>query len=96
MRRANDPTPDRRQGPSRLSQWSRRRITSLWLVWPAIVLMILAAAVALSVVTQHGFVEVRIAISRVNAIMLLAVLLLPPGGLTLVWRRMRGRRRSES
>jgi hypothetical protein len=58
--------------------------------------MILAAAVAMSVVTQHGFVEVRIAISRVNAIMLLAVLLLPPGGLTLVWRRMRGRRRSES
>lgn len=68
----------------------------LWLVWPVVVLTIVAIAVGMSVITQHGFEELRIAHSRTNLIMLVATLVVPPAGVTLIWSRMRGRRRPET
>ena len=84
---------DRRTGPSRLSTWSGRRIAWLWIVWPGIVLAIVAVAVFVSVRLQRGFDEVRVDLTRTNLIGLIAVIIVPPGCLTALWWRMRGRRR---
>ena len=87
---------DRRVGPSRLSTWSGRRILSLWLLWPATVVAICAVAVFMSVRIHGDFTEVRVDLTRSNLIGLGAVLLLPPACLTMLWRRMRGRRHAPS
>ena len=64
----------------------------LWLVWPGIVLAILIVGTAASVVVQRGWVEVRLALTRLNLVMLAFTMVLPPGSVTLVWWRMHGRR----
>ena len=85
--------PNRRLGPSRLSTWSGRRIGAFWLLWPGIILGICVVAVFLSVHVQRGFGEVRSDLTSTNLIGLAAVLIVPPACLTILWWRMRGRRR---
>ena len=92
-RREDDTHRDRRLGPSRLSQWTERRVALLWLLWPGIVLTLVALAAAASIAMDHGLGEVRLALTRTNMILLAIVLLLPPACLTLLWWRMQGRRR---
>jgi len=92
MSREDATVEDRRRGPSRLSRWSGRRIATLWLVWPGSVLGIVALAALGSVVTQHGYTELRSDLTRSNLIGLTGVLIVPPTCLTVLWWRMRRRR----
>ena len=85
---------DRRRGPSRLSTWTGRRITALWVLWPGFVLALVAIAVAASLRVWHGASEVRSDVTRSNIIGLATTVLFPPACLTVVWWRMRCRRRS--
>ena len=84
---------DRRVGPSRLSTWSGGRVGAFWLLWPGIIIAICVSAVFLSVYVQHGFSEVRSDLTRANLIGLTVVLINRPTCPTVLWWRMRGRRR---
>ena len=86
--------PERRAGPSRLSTWSGRRMASLWIAWPASVLLLCLVGAAMSVLVQHSLTEIRADITRSNLIGLALAALLPPLCLTGVWWRMRHRRRT--
>jgi hypothetical protein len=68
---------------------------AFWLLWPAMVIGICGLAVLLSMHVQHGVDEVRSDLTRGNLIGLAAVLIAPPACLTILWYRMRGRRRAK-
>lgn len=89
----NVQTDDRRLGPSRLSTWSGRRVGALWLLWPGAVIAVCVVIVAMRVRADHGFSDVRVDLTRSNLIGLGVALIGPPLCLTLLWSRMRGRRR---
>lgn len=71
-------------------------MATLWLVWPGIVLALVAIGVVASLRVWHGASEVRSDVTRSNLIGLATVVLLPPVCLTVLWWRMRSRRRSSS
>jgi Na+/proline symporter len=67
-----------------------------WILWPAVILTIVVLAALLSRHIYGDFVEVRMDLRRGNLIGLTAVAFVPPICLTILWRRMRGRRHSQS
>jgi len=92
-RRRSDAEPrERRRGPSRLSSWSPRRLALAWIVWPALVLGLIALGAVVSLLLSHNTDSLRTAFTRSNLIGLVSVLVLPPACLTLQWWRMYHRR----
>jgi hypothetical protein len=67
-----------------------------WIVWPVAILAIVALAALVSRHIYGDFVEVRMDLRRGNLIGLSGAAILPPMALTILWRQMRGRRRSRS
>ena len=95
-RRHKEIERDRRVGASRLATWPGRKLAWAWLVWPALVTLIVAAGALISFHRLGDASEVRSVFRRSNLTGLLAVLVVPPACLTLQWWRMRHRRRQQS
>ena len=91
---SDDPRTDRRRGPSRLVLWSRERALRFWLVWPAFVLALVGLAAGVSFVIYRSPVEIKLALTRTNLVGLFFALVVPPACVTLVWHRMRRRKRA--
>ena len=91
----DDPSIDRRRGPSRLVQWSRERTLHFWFVWPALVLAVLFLGAGASYLIFRGPLEIKTAMTRSNLVGLALALVVPPACVTFIWRRIRSRRHSE-
>ena len=92
---SDDPRPERRRGPSRLVLWSREQALRFWLVWPAFVLTLVTLTAGVSYLIYRSPVEIRLALTRTNLIGLFFALVVPPACVTLVWHRMRRRKRTQ-
>lgn len=65
-----------------------------WILWPGAILAIVAVAALVSWRVHGDLVEVRIDLSRGNVVGLIGTAIAPPICLTILWRRMHGRRRA--
>jgi hypothetical protein len=93
-RRADEPLRERRQGQSRLSTWTRRRLVIAGVAWVALVLALVTTAALVSLVRDGNAEDVRLTLTRSNLIGLGATLVAPPLCLAAQWWRMRNRRRT--
>jgi hypothetical protein len=93
-RRALDATPrERRVGDSWLSRRTGLAIALLWLAWPGLLVALIAVGALLSVAVNHGTQELPFAFTRSARRGLVLSAVVPPSCLTILWYRMRGRRR---
>jgi len=73
--------------------WSGQRLALAWIVWLGVVLALVIAGMASSLVLSHNADEVRHVFTRSNLLGLSSVILVPPSCLTLQWWVMHQRRR---
>jgi hypothetical protein len=92
-RRLHEVLRERRMGPSRLSRWTGHQVAMAAMAWVGCIIALLALGTVLSARENHGLVEARIAFSRSSITGLIAVLFVPPAGLSMQWWLMRERRR---
>jgi hypothetical protein len=84
---------ERREGPSRLSTWSRRRVLITGIAWVVVVVGLIGVGAIISIARDHNADDVRDLMTRSNLILLAISLVLPPACLTFQWWYMRQRRR---
>lgn len=87
---------ERREGPSRLSTWSRRRVLSTAIAWVVVVVGLVGVGAIISIAREHNADDVRDLMTRSNLILLATSLLLPPACLTFQWWHIRQRRRERT
>ena len=82
-----------RRAVSRVAGWKPRTIGLIWLFWPGFVLALIGAAVSTSYLAHGSLEAARESFTESNGVMLGFAVLAPPSCLTVIWWRVRRRRR---